>query len=105
MRDTLVIVPTYNEAENIERLLSEIEKAAPEVDVLVVDDNSPDGTHKLVETARLSNPRLHLLLRPQKQGLAQAYIAGFQWGLQQGYQALIQMDADFSHDPRYLPEF
>jgi len=102
-RGTLVIVPTYNEAENIGLLLESIERHAPDVDVLVVDDNSPDGTQKIVAQKQLSDPRVHLLSRAGKQGLAAAYVAGFQWGLDHGYRRLIQMDADFSHDPKYLP--
>jgi dolichol-phosphate mannosyltransferase len=103
--DILIIVPTYNEAENIERLLAEVEQAAPEADVLVVDDNSPDGTSGLVSQIILRNPHVHLLKREGKQGLAAAYIAGFHWGLERGYRQLIQMDADFSHNPRFLPLF
>ncbi len=98
----LVIVPTYNEAQNIVPLLEKILQTIA-VDVLVVDDNSPDGTGRLVENLRLSSPRLHLLKRPGKAGLAAAYTAGFQWGLSQGYDILIEMDADFSHPPAALP--
>jgi dolichol-phosphate mannosyltransferase len=104
-RDTLIVVPTYNEAENIDRLIGEIEQLAPDVDILVVDDNSPDGTGGLVARWQLKSPRVHLLKRSGKEGLAAAYTAGFQWGLQRAYRKLIQMDADFSHHPKYLPAF
>ncbi len=103
--DSLVIVPTYNEAENILLLLQEIRKEAPNLHVLVVDDNSPDGTAKLVKEAQAKFPNLHLLNRVKKDGLALAYIAGFHWALEKGYGFIIQMDADFSHQPKSLPKF
>ena len=94
----LVILPTYNERENITELIPQIMKVDPRVHVLVVDDSSPDGTAKAVEGLIPSAPgRIHLLLRTAKQGLAKAYMAGFQWGLQRNYEFLIEMDADFSH--------
>lgn len=104
----LVIVPTYNESENIRPLVTEVFSAVQaggfgdDVSVLVVDDNSPDGTGKVVTDVQKSAPfgsKLHLLSRPGKQGLGRAYIAGFQWGLEQGFEVLIEMDADFSHRP------
>ena len=95
----LVVVPTFNEAGNIESLLSRLMQEAPEVDVLVVDDNSPDGTGNTVKTFQASQPRVHLLSREKKEGLALAYRAGFRWGLERNYSHFIQMDADFSHDP------
>lgn len=96
---TLVVVPTYNEAENISPILYTLTREVPDVDVLVVDDNSPDGTAQLVSQFIKHTPRVHLLNRPKKDGLAGAYIEGFGWGLDQGYQAFISMDADFSHQP------
>jgi dolichol-phosphate mannosyltransferase len=100
---TLVVIPTYNEAENITALLEAVRAASPEVDVLVVDDASPDGTGKLAEDvgARLGN--IEVLHRPAKAGLGTAYRAGFAKGLAQGYEAFVEMDADFSHDPSSLP--
>ncbi len=102
---TLVVVPTYNEAENIRDLLQAVLKAAPEVEVLVVDDNSPDGTARIVEELQRSEPRIHLLKRPGKQGLGSAYVAGFKYALEHGYDAVMEMDADFSHDPTDIPRF
>lgn len=95
----LVIIPTFNEAGNIDKLLSRILQEAPEVDILVVDDNSPDGTADRVKALQTSQTRVHLLSRSNKEGLALAYRAGFSWGMDQGYGYFIQMDADFSHDP------
>jgi dolichol-phosphate mannosyltransferase len=100
----LVIIPTYNEAENIERILRRIADSLPEAGVLVVDDGSPDGTGDLVKAVAAELPDVHLLARSEKSGLGSAYRAGFAWGLQQGYDALIEMDADFSHDPAVLPD-
>lgn len=102
-RKTLVIVPTYNEIDNIKDLLGAIEREAPSLDVLVVDDNSPDGTATAVEAVMASRKNVHLLRRPGKQGLGVAYKAGFTWGIERGYDNLIQMDADFSHPPEKLP--
>jgi dolichol-phosphate mannosyltransferase len=101
----LVCVPTYNEAENITLFLCQVFAQSPEgTHILVVDDNSPDGTAALVEKLAAGYPgRLHLLRRPGKQGLAGAYCAAFAWGLEREYDAFLEMDADFSHDPRYIP--
>jgi len=99
----LVVVPTYNEAPNIERLIAEILAQGPQFDVLVVDDSSPDGTADLVAAQAAQTPRVQLLRRAGKLGLGTAYIAGFREGLRQGYSYLCEMDADFSHKPRYLP--
>ncbi len=99
----LVVVPTYNEALNIERLVSEILGQGPQFDVLVVDDNSPDGTGDLVAAMAALTPRVQLIRRAGKLGLGSAYLAGFREGLRQGYRFLCEMDADFSHQPRYLP--
>jgi dolichol-phosphate mannosyltransferase len=86
-------------------LLRQIFSYAPVTDVLIVDDNSPDGTGKLAEEIRKQNPQVYVLHRPGKLGLGTSYIAGFKYAIQQGYDAAFEMDADFSHDPRYLPDF
>lgn len=99
----LVIVPTYNEAENIERLVAEILAQNGPFDVLVVDDNSPDGTGRLVDALAAQDARVHALHRPAKLGLGTAYLAGFRFALERGYAYALTMDADFSHNPRYLP--
>ncbi len=99
----LVIIPTYNEAENIMDIVAAV-KALPEgFDVLVVDDNSPDGTAELVRKAAQTHKGVHLLLRQKKEGLGKAYIAGFRWALEHGYDYVFEMDADFSHNPADLP--
>lgn len=99
-RKTLVVIPTYNEAGNIVPLLERLTSEVPAVDILVVDDNSPDGTARLVQEFSTKNPQVKLLRREQKEGLAFAYRAGFDWGIESGYGSFIQMDADFSHDPQ-----
>jgi len=99
----LVIVPTYNEAENICALVTEILAQPGPFDVLVVDDSSPDGTGDLAEALAAEDERVSVIRRPGKLGLGTAYLAGFRWGLDRGYGHVITMDADFSHHPRYLP--
>ena len=100
----LIVIPTYNEIENLTPITDAVLGITPEtVHVLVVDDGSPDGTGKLADELAKKNPRLHVLHRTKKQGLGPAYIAGFRWGFQNNFDQLIEMDADFSHDPRYLP--
>ena len=101
----LVIVPTYNERENIVRLIGAVIEQDPRLEVLVVDDGSPDGTGTIVESLIQREPRVHILKRDRKMGLGTAYIAGFRWALQQGYDLVFEMDADFSHDPAHLPQF
>jgi dolichol-phosphate mannosyltransferase len=98
----LVIVPTYNEKENIQNILEAVFAQNLGVDILVVDDNSPDGTAAIVQAMQQTQPKLHLLSRPGKQGLGRAYIAGFRWGIEHGYDVLVEMDADFSHRPEDL---
>lgn len=98
----LVIIPTYNERENIERIVQRVVAAAPDAHLLVVDDGSPDGTGKLADTLAEDDPRVHVLHRKAKAGLGAAYIAGFDWGLAAGYDVLVEMDADGSHAPEQL---
>lgn len=105
MSEAVVVIPTYNEKENIARLIGEIGQVMPDLDILVVDDSSPDGTATIVTELATSNPHIRLMSRPGKQGLGTAYVAGFKDCLARGYQVLCQMDCDFSHQPRYLPDF
>lgn len=102
----LIVIPTYNERQNILALLPQVLAADPRLHVLVVDDHSPDGTGRAVRAAaRRGRGRIHLMERAGKLGLGTAYVEGFQWGLARGYDYLLQMDADFSHDPDSLPAF
>ena len=100
---TLVVIPTYEEAANIHEVLDRVLRAAPDVDVLVVDDSSPDGTAALVTAHPEHRTRVHVLVRPAKAGLGAAYRAGFAWALNRGYAAVVQMDADLSHPPESVP--
>ncbi len=102
---TLIIIPTYNEKENIPKLLGRLLNVHPDMHMLVVDDNSPDGTGEMVRGFSLENSRIHLLSRAKKNGIGPAYIAGFKWALERNYDAMIEMDADLSHRPRYIPKF
>jgi dolichol-phosphate mannosyltransferase len=99
---TLIVIPTYNEKENIQAIVPAILRQNLGVEILVVDDNSPDGTGALVQEMQKTTPQLHLLSRPGKQGLGKAYLAGFQWGIDNGFEAITEMDADFSHRPEDL---
>src|SRR2546428_13812547 len=99
----LVCIPTYNEASNILALVEQVHEAAPAVDVLVIDDASPDGTGDLVRTQILKDARLEIMARPTKLGLGTAYMAGFAYGLQHGYTSVLPMDSDFSHPPERIP--
>ena len=101
----LVIVPTYNERENIARLIDNVLGQDPRLEILVVDDGSPDGTAEIVEGIIAVNPRVNILRRARKMGLGTAYVAGFRWALERSYDYVFEMDADFSHDPQHLPEF
>lgn len=103
MNRALVCIPTYNEADNLEPITQAVLKAEPRVDILVVDDNSPDGTGKIADALAAKEPRIRVLHREKKEGLGRAYLAAFGWALAEGYTYIIEMDADFSHDPRYLP--
>ncbi|MEV6706966.1 polyprenol monophosphomannose synthase [Micromonospora wenchangensis] len=99
----LVVIPTYNEADNVADVVARVRRAAPAVDVLVADDNSPDGTGTLAEAMAGTDAQVHVLHRPGKQGLGAAYLAGFGWARQHGYDAVVEMDADGSHAPEDLP--
>lgn len=101
----LIIIPTYNELENLPRLLPEVLSKNYGVEVLIVDDNSPDGTAAFVENEMKNNNRIHLIKRSSKQGLGTAYIAGFKYALQNNFDLIFEMDADFSHDPNEIPRF
>ncbi|HEY8105691.1 MAG TPA: polyprenol monophosphomannose synthase [Gemmatimonadales bacterium] len=101
----LVVVPTYNERTNVPQIVPAILAQDPRVHVLVVDDNSPDGTGELADQLAAENGRVHVLHRGRKEGLGKAYLAGFRWALDCGYDLIFEMDADFSHDPRFLPTF
>lgn len=102
---SLVIIPTYNEAENISRIISEVLRQHTCLEVLVVDDGSPDGTGNLVNDMAKNEPRINLMRREGKMGLGSAYVAGFRWALERDYQRIFEMDADFSHDPKDLLRF
>lgn len=98
----LLCLPTYDEAENIRPITAAILEAAP-VEILVIDDNSPDGTGQIADEIAAADPRVHVLHRKGKEGLGKAYLAGFRWALERDYDLVLEMDADFSHHPRYLP--
>jgi dolichol-phosphate mannosyltransferase len=100
--DTIIVVPTYNEKENISKLVPILLDIGPDIGLLVVDDNSPDGTAEYIEAVAAENPRVELIRRPGKMGLGSAYIRGFKEALQRGARYVVQMDADFSHDPKYI---
>jgi dolichol-phosphate mannosyltransferase len=98
-----VIIPTYNESENIERIIARVRQSVPEADVLVADDHSPDGTGKQADALADADSHIHVMHRLGKEGLGAAYLAGFEWGLDRGYDVLVEMDADGSHQPEQLP--
>jgi dolichol-phosphate mannosyltransferase len=100
----LVVVPTYNEAENLGPILDRLRASVPTAHALVVDDGSPDGTGRLADALAAEDPRLHVLHRPAKAGLGPAYVAGFRWARQHGYDVVVEMDADGSHAPEQLPQ-
>jgi dolichol-phosphate mannosyltransferase len=100
----LVVVPTYQERDNLPLIVGRVRAAAPDVHILVADDNSPDGTGALADELAGKDDHVHVLHRASKQGLGAAYIAGFQWGLERGYGTLVEMDADGSHQPEELPK-
>lgn len=99
----VVVVPTYNEAENIRPIVTRLRHAVPEVEVLIADDGSPDGTGEIADEMAAADPRIHVLHRPGKEGLGAAYLAGFAWAAEHGADVMVEMDADGSHDPDELP--
>ncbi len=100
-----ICLPTYNELENLPLMVAAVLDQVPYVHILVIDDNSPDGTGALADQLAAGDERVHVLHRQKKEGLGRAYIAGFRWALQREYELIFEMDCDFSHPPRYLPEF
>ncbi len=102
---SLIVIPTYNEYENISELITDVLSEVPTADLLIVDDNSPDGTGQLVEEIGARDPRVHVEHRPGKLGLGTAYVLGFRYAIDHGYDLVFEMDADYSHDPKYLPDF
>ena len=105
MSRALVVIPTYNEAENVRNLIPEVLSVNPDLEILVVDDSSPDGTGEVVKRMMASEPRIHLLQRGDKMGLGTAYVAGFRYAIEHCFDFIFEMDADFSHDARELPNF
>jgi dolichol-phosphate mannosyltransferase len=105
MNPTLIVMPTYNERENLPRMAQRLLALPTKVDLLVVDDNSPDGTGKLADELAAKHPEIHALHRSEKNGLGRAYIAGFKWALERGYEFIFEMDGDFSHNPDDVPAF
>jgi len=106
MNKAIVIIPTYNESDNIQKLIPEILKRTNgEVDILIVDDNSPDGTSDIVREFQKTNQNIYLMTRPKKSGLGTAYVEGFKFALSKGYEYILQMDADFSHEPKEIKNF
>jgi dolichol-phosphate mannosyltransferase len=101
----LVIIPTYNERENLPKITAQVLAQDPRLEILVVDDGSPDGTGAMADAMAAAEPRIHVLHRPKKMGLGTAYLAGFRWALERDYAFIFEMDADFSHDPKHLPQF
>lgn len=99
----LIVIPTFNERDNLPLLIGKLSCVCPSADILVVDDNSPDGTGKLADEMAECNGRIHVLHRKAKEGIGPAYVAGFNWGLSRDYDRIVQMDADMSHDPNHLP--
>ncbi|HEY5297914.1 MAG TPA: polyprenol monophosphomannose synthase [Verrucomicrobiae bacterium] len=105
MNETLIIVPTYNERENLPRMAEKLLSLPVKVDLLVVDDNSPDGTGKIADALAAHYPQIHVLHRTEKNGLGRAYLDGFKWALENKYEFVFEMDCDFSHDPDDIPKF
>ena len=103
LQRVLVCIPTYNEADNLELIVQRLRESVPDADVLVIDDGSPDGTGEIADRLAADDHAVHVLHRTQKQGLGAAYVAGFRWGQEQGYDVLVEMDADGSHQPVQLP--
>ncbi len=105
MAEILIVIPTFNEQQNVRGIAAAIFVACPAADILFVDDNSPDGTGRIVDEMSASDKRVHALHNQDKKGLGRAYIAGFKWALRKGYEFIFEMDADFSHDPDSIPGF
>jgi dolichol-phosphate mannosyltransferase len=105
MSPTLIVMPTYNERENLPRMVQRLLSLPVKVDLLVVDDNSPDGTGRLADDLAVKHPEVHVLHRQEKNGLGRAYLAGFKWALEHGYEFVFEMDGDFSHNPDDVPAF
>lgn len=105
MEKALIIIPTYDEKDNVGPISRAVLDLLPEANMLFVDDNSPDGTGDLLDKMHDLDPRIHVLHKPEKAGLGRAYIAGFKWALERDYEFIFEMDADFSHDPNELPNF
>lgn len=105
MNRTLVVIPTYNERENLPRLAESLLELPVDVDLLVVDDNSPDGTGRIADDLAAQHPQVHVLHRKSKDGLGRAYIAGFKWALERDFEFVFELDGDFSHDPDEIPAF
>ncbi len=103
MKSTVICLPTYNERENLAQMVAAVHEVVPEVHILVIDDGSPDGTGALADEIAGRDDRVHVLHRTAKQGLGRAYVAGFRWALERDYDRIMQMDCDFSHQPKYLP--
>ena len=99
-----MVIPTYNERLNLPVIVPAVLQQDPRIEILVVDDNSPDGTGAIADALGAENPRVHVLHRAAKEGLGKAYLAGFTWALAERYDLILEMDADFSHDPKFLPE-
>jgi dolichol-phosphate mannosyltransferase len=104
MQRTLIVMPTYNERENLPQIVPLVLSQDPGIHVLIVDDNSPDGTGELADAMAGENERVHVVHRPGKQGLGTAYIAGFKWALERDYEYVFEMDSDFSHNPDHIPQ-
>ncbi len=102
---TLVIIPTYNERDNIEQIVPQVLEKHSSIDVLIVDDGSPDGTGEIADAMSEENSRISVIHRKNKSGLGTAYVAGFKYAIEKKYDYIFEMDADFSHDPKYIPEF
>ncbi|MGD2216666.1 MAG: polyprenol monophosphomannose synthase [Gemmatimonadales bacterium] len=102
---TLIVMPTYNERENLPQIVPLVLSQGPGIHVLIVDDSSPDGTGELADTMAAEDERIHVVHRPGKQGLGTAYIAGFKWALDRDYEYVFEMDSDFSHNPDHIPQF
>ncbi len=103
MSRALVIIPTYNESQNAENIITEVLQQTDMVEVLIVDDNSPDGTADIVKRMMQTNPRIHIIQRERKMGLGTAYVAGFKYAIQHQFDFVFEMDADFSHNPKEIP--